>query len=135
MRHHEPLMTNELLPSDVKKGDVVAVVAPYNFHRAAKRYPHRDETVIQPDTYYIEYWTVAAIGKQLMRCVNEETGKTAKRNFYIDTRSAGAELVQGFNAFVTRPEHAKAMVNELFETDPLSTATMGETLDDYRRPY
>lgn len=118
MRNHEQIQRFELMAADVKRGDKIAVVGPWNFFRGDTG--ARRNSNGQIDQYSVTYWTVAAIGKKIMRLTNN--GTNARLNIYIMDRPQGELTSKGFSIFVSKPERALALAGELHLTDQGRTA-------------
>jgi len=106
---NEPINEFELTPDQVRKGDVVAIVGAWDFHRNhGGNYRSKDG---QTDVYYYEVWTVAACGKKIARLVKEN--ETYKSNVWIMDR----EGRPSFQSFICKPENVEAMAAYLHSTD------------------
>jgi len=106
----EPITENELTADQVRKGDVVAIVGPWDFHRHYGG-SYRGRKDPETDVYYYEIWTVAACGKQLAR-LTSETGNL-KRNIYVMNRDGRRAFVE----FICKPDQVADLVKHLHSTD------------------
>lgn len=117
MRISEPKRTDELTAAEVKKGDAIAIVLPWNFCRQDKR---REGRKVAFDVYLIRTGIVTAIGKKVMRVELANGRGMLGENVWLMDRSTGERC---FQSFVTTADRAEALAADLHATDANATET------------
>jgi len=110
MKQSSPFILKELRPADVKKGDVINLVGPYNHFSDGAR----DRNHVM-DSYYYETWTVTACGAKLMRLANNEGNRGHK--VWIMNRCGEP----GFQTYVCRPGDEMEIIEAMRAQDPFKT--------------
>lgn len=117
-KFNEQRLKNEAAPADIRKGDVVEVVTPWNFFRGDTIRRHRPGDT-RGDIYTVETWEVAAIGKRLMRLYRRSFNTTYKSNIHCDFITADG--TPAFLGYIAVKGNGFALAQELADTDPGTT--------------